>query len=114
MLNVYFHSLVPALEKANASLSSGSYGTLRARPMPVQGGPRKQLRVRTPLDLIAAIGHDDLAIARRRGEKTLAPAGAIETRPCAVRWPIERLLRFLEQLAAGGFFAKVVVAFQEL
>jgi hypothetical protein len=28
------------------------------------------------------------------------------------RNPIERLLRFLEQLAAAGFFARVVVAFQ--
>ena len=26
--------------------------------------------------------------------------------------PIERLLRFLEKLAAGGFFGKVVVSFQ--
>lgn len=28
------------------------------------------------------------------------------------RSPIERLLRFLEKLAAGGFFGKVVVTFQ--
>ncbi len=29
-----------------------------------------------------------------------------------VRSPIERLLRFLEKLAAGGFFGKVTVSFQ--
>ena len=29
-----------------------------------------------------------------------------------VRSPIERLLRFLEKLATGGFFGKVVVSFQ--
>jgi hypothetical protein len=28
------------------------------------------------------------------------------------RSPIERLLRFLEKLAAGGFFGKVTVSFQ--
>jgi hypothetical protein len=29
-----------------------------------------------------------------------------------VRSPIERLLRFLEKCASGGFFGKVVVSFQ--
>jgi hypothetical protein len=29
-----------------------------------------------------------------------------------VRSPIERLLRFLEKLASGGFFGKVTVSFQ--
>jgi hypothetical protein len=28
------------------------------------------------------------------------------------RSPIERLLRFLEKLAAGGFFGKVTISFQ--
>jgi hypothetical protein len=35
-----------------------------------------------------------------------------QTRNDDARSPIERLLRFLENLASGGFFGKVVVSFQ--
>jgi hypothetical protein len=34
------------------------------------------------------------------------------TRSDEARSPIERLLRFLERIAAAGFFGKVVVSFQ--
>ncbi len=34
------------------------------------------------------------------------------TRDDNIRSPIERLLRFLERIAAGGFFGEVVISFQ--
>lgn len=34
------------------------------------------------------------------------------TKDIDVRSPIERLLRFLEKCASGGFFGKIVVTFQ--
>jgi hypothetical protein len=43
---------------------------------------------------------------RREGDRINA------ARDSEARSPIERLLRFLEKLAAGGFFGKVVVTFQ--
>ena len=38
--------------------------------------------------------------------------GTSLARDIDVRSPIERLLRFLEKLASGGFFGKVTVSFQ--